>query len=656
MSYRCVPAVIAIGIWSSLVSCAAPVPAPAPAPWETAVAKFKDLRTFKEEVLGARGVVASNHPLAAAAGQLMMAKGGNAVDAIVATFFALSVVKPEMVSPFSSGFITLYTHDGKAVTVDNYTVAPQRATPDMYTLVHPDDEKRQAEGGHTTVGDENTTGFKSIGVPGGLKAWLWLLKHHGSGKLPLREIMQPSLDYATRGVEMTANVANAIARGQERMGRFEGWTAELKPGGRLPAAHERFARPAFAVTLAALADAAPPTAPFAEQLEAAAARFYTGDIAKNVVAYVQKNGGLLTLEDMAWYYGKGLDDLSPDQGLRVRDPVRGTYRGYDIVTVPPTSSGGTQIVETLNILEGFDLKALGFANPRTLHLMAEAMKIAWADRDAYMGDPDYAGKDPSFDYELPPVARLIDKSYAESRRKEIDPEKAGTYKAGSFGTLMTAALGQPSYESHNTTHATAMDRAGTVVSMTQTLNGLFGSGVVLPGRVPGSGMLLNNTMALMDPDPRPGYERGNAIAPRKRMLSTMSPTIVLKDGKPFMALGTPGGTFISAAVLQGILNVLDHGMSIQQAVEAPRIWSMMYGNLRIEEGVPTEVADTLASMGHSIQRVRTVAGGMNGVLLDPHTHLIHGGACWREDGSAAGWSGGDALPQSASFPSSWDRR
>jgi gamma-glutamyltranspeptidase/glutathione hydrolase len=427
------------------------------------------------------------------------------------------------------------------------------------------------------------------------------------------------------------------------------------PDGRTPKGGELLRRPAFAVTLRALADAAPPQAPFAEQLEAAAARFYTGDIARNVVTYVQKNAGLLSMDDMAWYYGRGLDDVSPDQGLRVREPVRGTYRGFEIITAPPTSSGGTQIVETLNILEGFDLRAMGFGSPQALHLMTEAMKIAWADRDAYMGDPDYAGKDPSFTYDVPPVSRLISKEYAEARRKEIDLRKAGRYKAGSFGAALNGSSPGATNGSLNTTHVTAMDSDGTVVSMTQTLNGLFGSGVALPGRLPGAGMLLNNTMALLDPDPRPGYERANAIAPRKRMLSTMSPTIVLKDGAPFMALGTPGGTFISAAVLQGILNVIDHGMTIQQAVEAPRIWTMMYGDLRLEEGIPNEVADELKAMGHPVARTRMVALGMNGVLFDARTQLIHGGACWREDGSAAAWSGGDALAPEHKYPPAWDR-
>ena len=616
---------------------------------------WTDFPTFKDEVVASRGVVATNHPLASAAGQLTLAKGGNAIDAIIASYFALSVVEPDMSSPFGSGFINLYTADGEAVTLDNYTVAPGEATPDMYRLVHPDDEQAQAEAGHVTVDRENSVGPKSIGVPGNLKAWLWALKNHGSGTLSLPEIMAPAIDYATEGVLMTPAVARRIAGARERFERFPGWADQFVPEGRVPEGGERFRRGAYAVTLRALASAAPEGASFDEQLEAAGSRFYTGDIARNVVDYVRSEGGILSMEDMAWYWGGGLDDRSDGQGLRLRTPVRGSYRGYEVIAMPPTSSGGTHIVQILNILEGFDLASSGFGTPRTLHLMAEAMKIAWADRDAYMGDPDFAGKDPSYDYDAPPVERIIDQEYGDARRREIDETRAGTYPPGVFRSGSAEALGSPVAESANTTHATAADSDGNVITMTQTLNGLFGSGMVVPGSEPGAGMLLNNTMALFDPDPRPGYERANAVAARKRQLSSMSPTIVLKDGKPFMALGTPGGTRIFNTVLQGIINVIDHGMSIQQAVEAPRVWTMMYGDVEVEEGIPAQVTTELEAMGHGVRRVRTVAGGMNGILIDPETGLIHGGACWRRDGSVAGWSGGDALGPDFDFPPGWKK-
>jgi gamma-glutamyltranspeptidase/glutathione hydrolase len=395
--------------------------------------------------------------------------------------------------------------------------------------------------------------------------------------------------------------------------------------------------------LEALADAAPLGATFDEQLEEAGKRFYLGDIAQNIVNYLQANGGIITMADMAKYYGSGLDDMSEDQGLRLRTPVIGSYRGYSIVAMAPTSSGGTGIVQQLNVLEGYNLPALGFGNPKTAHLMAEAMKIYWADRDRYMGDPDYANNplDPC-GYDPPPVEQMISKDYADERRSEIHPRKAGTYEPGEFN-----------YESENTTHATAIDIEGNIISMTQTQNSSYGPCIALPGLVPGSGMMLNNTMRLFDPDPRCGYERANGIAPNKRMLSSMSPTIVLKDDKPFMAIGTPGGTRIFSTVMQGIINVIDHGMNIQQAVEAPRIWTMMYGDLNVEYGYPDEVVAELESMGHSIRKVKFVAGCMNGVLVDANK-LIHGGACWRRDGTVGGWSGGDALSSDFDYPPSWD--
>lgn len=618
--------------------------------------QFDKFRTFKQEVVASQGVVATNHPLASSAGQVILAKGGNAFDALIAAYFALSVVEPAMVSPFGAGFVNMYTASGQSVTLDNYAVAPGEATPTLYKLVHPADEKAQAEAGHATIDRENELGPRSIGVPGNMKAWLWILKQHGSRSVDLREIMAPAIDYARNGVRLSAAQRKTMADFRARMERFAGWSEQFVAGGSLPDVGGLFKRTAYAVTLESLAEAAPRDAEFDVQLEAAGRRFYTGDVARNVVDYIRAQGGILSIDDLAWYWGRGVDDVSDTQGLRIRTPIRGSYRGFDVIAMPPTSSGGTHVIEILNILEGYDIKALGFASPRRLHVLAEAMKIAWADRDAYMGDPDYAGKDPSFPYAAPPVATLVDKSYAARRRMEIHPDRVGWYKAGALPTAPTGVEpGRAFEESANTTHATAMDSEGNVIAATQTLNGLFGSGVALPGNLPGSGMLLNNTMALFDPDPRPGYERSNAVAPRKRQLSSMSPTIVLKDREPYFAIGTPGGTRIYASVLQGILNLIDHGMNIQQAVEAPRIWTMMYGDLNVEEGFQESDVAELRRLGHRVARVRTVAGGMNGVLRDPATGLLHAGACWRGDGSATGWSGGDALPPTFKFPQVWQK-
>jgi gamma-glutamyltranspeptidase/glutathione hydrolase len=630
--------------------------------WRPAVEKFKNLTTFKQEVVASNGVVTANNPLASLAGGQILIKGGNAFDAWAATFFALSVAEPMMTTPFGAGFVTLRTKEGEIVTLDNYTVAPAAARPDMYKLAFPEDEEKQAicELNHYDLkcveNGENVLGARAIGVPGSMKAYLWVLKKYGSRKLSLREIMQPAIDYAKNGFRVSPFLSESFANSQNSLKKFPGWAARFMPNGKVPASGELFKQPVYAATLEAIADAAPPGASFDEQLEAAGTRFYKGDIAKNIISYLQANGGDMTLEDLAWYYGTGLNDLSTNQGLRLREPARGTYRGYEIVAMPPASSGGTHLIEMLNILEGFDLKALGFGNPETLSIMAEAMRIAWADRDAYMGDPDYGHKDPSYKYPPPPIKDLISKEYAAKRRKEIQPKKPGTYKPGLFSsnTPESPILRIASRESANTTNVNVIDNVGNMIASTQTANGGFGAGIILPGQVPGSGMVLNNTMCLFDPDPRPGFEKANAIASRKRTLSSMTPTIILKDGKPFMAIGSPGGTKIFSAVLQGIINVIDHGMTVQQAAEAPRIWAMMFGPLQVEQGFPAGVSSALEEMGYTIEGVKFVAGCMTGIMVHPETKLIHGGADWRRDGTAVGWSGGDALDVKTPYPPIWD--
>ncbi len=282
----------------------------------------------------------------------------------------------------------------------------------------------------------------------------------------------------------------------------------------------------------------------------------------------------------------------------------------------PTSSGGTHIIQMLNILEGFDLGSMGFGSPDSVHAIAEAMKIAFADRFRYMADPATTDV---------PVDWLTSKEYAASRRSEIQSGRAQRFSAAVA----------PDGEGKSTTHCCAMDADGNVVSTTQTLNSGFGSKVT----VPGTGMLINNCMHLMDPTPG----RTNSIAPNKRILSSMSPTIVLRDGRPFMAIGTPGGVRIFGSVMQAIINVIDHGMSLQQAVEAPRMWDRG-PTLELETGFANlrELKGEMERRGHQVETPLKVAGGMNGILVDQETGLMHGGACWRADGAPMGFSGGDA--------------
>jgi gamma-glutamyltranspeptidase/glutathione hydrolase len=344
---------------------------------------------------------------------------------------------------------------------------------------------------------------------------------------------------------------------------------------------------------------------------------YIGDLARAIVADMAANGGLITLDDLAGYR------------LYERTPVRGHYREYELVSTAPPSSGGAHIVQMLNLLEAFPLGRgeLAFGRPAYVHLLAEALKIAFADRRRYMADPDRVPV---------PVDQLTSRLYAERRRADIDPTRARDHAAGELAQVARFMGG----EGASTTHCTVIDDEGTIVSATQTLQAAFGSKVTTPG----TGMLLDNHMSLMDPTPG----NPNSIAPGKRILSSMSPTIVLRDGRPFMALGTPGGKRIFAAVAQAILNVVDHGMTLQEAVEAPRVWTQGV-SLELEAMFPdvARLKAELEGLGHRVEIVDTVAGGMNGVLVDDEGWL-HGAACWRADGVPIGVSGGPARPSASS--------
>jgi gamma-glutamyltranspeptidase/glutathione hydrolase len=355
-------------------------------------------------------------------------------------------------------------------------------------------------------------------------------------------------------------------------------------------------------------------ADYADTLEAigreGAAYLYDGPLGAAIAADMAANGGLLTMDDIRNYR------------VFERPPVTGSYRGYEVASMAPPSSGGTHVVQILNILEGFDIAGMGFGSPDTLHVLAETMKIAFADRFQHMADPTTTNV---------PIDWLTSKSYAAARRDEIVMDRAQSFSAA----LPTDG------ESASTTHCCAMDADGNVVTTTQTLNGGFGSKVT----VPGTGMLLNNCMHLMDPNPG----RVNSIAPGKRILSSMSPTIVLRDGKPWLALGTPGGVRIFGAVTQAIVNVIDHDMTMQEAVEAPRMWDRGPA-LELESGFDEfeSLQDDLERRGHSVARVFRVAGGMNGIMLDRDTGIMGGVACWRADGAPMGFSGGDATMQTES--------
>jgi gamma-glutamyltranspeptidase/glutathione hydrolase len=540
--------------------------------------------TEKSSVTGTRGVVAANHPLGAAAGLEMLAMGGNAIDAAVATLFTLNVVEPMMVGLFGAGWTNIRLANGTSLVLDNYSTAPAAATPDLYTPVSdiwPDYME--------TEGRKNRIGYLAVGVPGTLKAWSELVA--GWGRLDLHTVMQPAIRHAEHGFRASQYLHELISDNQADLAGCPETSSIFLPNGQPPAPGQLIRQPALAESLRTIAR---------EGAEA----LYDGALGQTVIAGIQRHGGIMTMDDLRAY-----------RTIR-RQPLTAPYRGYEVTLPAPPCSGGVHILQILRILEGFDVAAMGFGTPDTLHVLAECCKIAFSDRAAHLGDPANV---------TVPVEWLISDAYAAERRAGIDLAKA---------TAPTPGV-PPTVEASTTTHVTTADAEGNIVAMTQTINNAFGAKVMAPG----TGILLNNTMALFDP--HPGH--ANSVGPSKRTVSSMSPTIVTKAGQPCMALGAPGGVRIFPSVLQAIINVIDHGMSLQEAVEAPRVWTQGQ-ELEVEAAIPPAVRDALTARGHHLVEVTAVAGGMNGIQFDLDTGAMTGAACWRADGSPAALGGGPARP------------
>ena len=537
----------------------------------------------KRAASGSRGVVAANNPIGAAAGVEMLAIGGNAMDAAIATLFTLNVVEPQMVGALGAGWMNIRLADGTPIVIDNYSTAPAAATPDMYKPISDEwPDYMQTEG------RQNRTGYLSVGVPAALKGWVEVVGNWG--RLDLEAVMQPAIRYAERGFNPSEYLITSIRNNQSELGRFHATAQTFLPNGRSPTKGDRIVQSDLAESLKTIAREGPDV-------------LYSGALGQAIVDDVQKNGGILTTEDLRVY-----------RTVR-REPIIATYRDYELTVPSPPCSGGIHILQILRILEGFNIAELGFGSADSIHLLAECFKIAFADWAVHMGDP--AQMDDV------PVEWLTSHDYAAQKRAGIDMQSAAWPSSGI----------PPSPESASTTHVTAADGDGNVVSITQTINEGFGSKVV----VPGTGLLLNNTMALFDP--HPGHP--NSVAGERRMVSSNSPTIISRNGLPYLALGTPGGVRIFPSVAQAIVNVIDHGMTLQEAVEAPRIWTQ--GNeLEVESAVPHPVRSALSERGHVVRSVRTVAGGMNGVIFDHDTEMITGAACWRADGAPIAISGGPA--------------
>ena len=536
----------------------------------------------KRPATGAGGMVATNHPLASAAGAELLAGGGNAVDAAVAALFALTIVEPMMVGITGGGVAHLRLPDGRHVVLDGLSTAPAAARADMYR-VKPGtpDHERDCEGA------ENLIGGKAVAVPAALAAWCHALDRYGSRPLP--EVLAPAIRLAGDGFRATSYLADCVADAAADLARDPDLAALFLPGGAPLRAGERLVQPEAAATLREVAARGP------------AALFGEGALRERVLAGLAAKGGIVTAADL--------------EAVRVieRAPIRATYRGTEILGPPPPSSSGVHIAQMLNILEGFDLRALGFGTPATCHLVAEALKIAFADRAVATADPDFVPV---------PVARLTSRGYAEERRAAIT-DRAGAYSA-------SASLG----EGGNTTHVTVADRWGGIVAATQTINSLFGARIGIPG----TGLIANNYM--FNFEPRPG--RALSVAPGKRVFTSMAPMIALRDGRPAFALGCPGGLRIFGSVMQAIIALLDHGMDLQHAVEAPRIWTQGAA-LELEPGISPETEAALAARGHAVQRVRTVGGGLNAIAFAPDG-MLTGAACWRADGTPVALGGGLARP------------
>jgi gamma-glutamyltranspeptidase / glutathione hydrolase len=536
--------------------------------------------TEKQPVRAARGMVVTNHPLASAAGAEMLAGGGNAVDAAIAALFALTVVEPMMVGIFGAGHAQVYLAGRIHTAIDGYTTAPAAARPNMYRPVS-DTWPDYME----AAGRENSVGPKSVGVPGNLAAWCEMLARFGT--FDLATVMAPAIRHAEHGFLVTGYLAECLAEAAGDLATFPASARVFLPGGAPLRKGDRLVQADYAKTLRVIAKDGP-------------SLLYGGALGRWVADYMGQAGGLITLDDLARYR------------TVERAPVRGRYRGFEIAGCPPPTGGGVHLIQMLNVLEGYDVAGLGFGTVDGIHLLAEALKIAFADRAAATGDPAFVNV---------PVAQLIGKDYAGTRRREIDMGKASAFDPG----VVTSG-------SAHTTHLTVADGDGNVVVATQTINSLFGSRVV----VPETGMLMNNTMYIFDP--HPGHAM--SVQPGKRMTSSMAPTIVLRNGRPALALGLPGGARIFPSVLQALVNVIDHGMSVQEAVEAPRVWTQGQ-ELEIESAIGDDVRAGLVARGHRLVPLAHVAGGMGAIAFEPDGTLT-GASCWRADGTPIGLGGGYA--------------
>jgi gamma-glutamyltranspeptidase / glutathione hydrolase len=546
----------------------------------------------REPVRAEHGMVASTNEVASGVGVDIMKRGGNAVDAAIAVAFALAVTHPAAGNLGGGGFMMIRLKDGRTTAIDYREMAPAAAHRDIY--LDKNGNLIEGEGG-------SLIGYRAAGVPGTVRGMELALKKYGSGKLTWAQLVEPARRLAANGFTVTYSLARSLHSSREYLSKYAETSHIYLRSNNFYKEGEIFRQPELAATFARLQRSGPN-------------EFYDGETARLIVADMKRNNGLMTMEDLRGYIAKE------------RTPVRGSYRGHEIISMPPPSSGGAVLIQMLNILEGFDFQKLEANSSDRYHLMAESMRRAFADRAEYMGDSDFVKV---------PVAGLIDKSYAATLRATINTDRASTSDE--------VRAGRPAgYESDDTTHFTVVDADGNAVSNTYTLNNSYGSAAV----VRGTGILLNDEMD--DFAAKPGTpnlygliqgER-NAVAPRKRPLSAMTPTIVLrKDGSLWFTVGSPGGPTIINTVLCIITNVIDYEMNIQQAIDFPRIHHQWLPDELVGEpfGLSGDTQRALTSRGHKLAKLRYL-GDAEGIMIEEKTGMRLGATDpRRSDGQAVGY-------------------
>ncbi|MFT9256823.1 MAG: gamma-glutamyltransferase [Acetobacter sp.] len=533
----------------------------------------------KSPVRGQRGMVVTNHPLGTAAGAEMLAAGGNAFDAASAALFALSVVEPMMVGVAGGGLVHVRLASGEHRIIDALSCASATMTPDLYDPL-PD----EPDHGMQVRGRRNLVGATAVAVPGNLLGWHGMQSRFG--RLPFADTLAPAIRLAKAGFCITPYLSGAIAEHAADLSTDPMMRSVFMPEGVPLATGARLRQPVYAQALELIA---------AEGAQA----LYGGALGVSLAGCIAgaPDPGWITQADLLAY--RALD----------RVPVVGRYRGFDIIGPPPPASSGVHVTQMLNMAECFDIAGMGFGSAESLCLLAEIMRIAFEDRGRYSGDPAFVSV---------PVERLTSKAYARDCLARIAAHARPVC---------------PAWESQDTTHVSIADHEGNIVSATHTINGMFGARFMDPQ----TGIIPNNYMSNFDPHPG----RALSIAPGKRVPTSMAPMIVCRGSKPRYALGMPGGLRIFPSVFQAILNLLDHKMSLQAAVEAPRLWTQGQ-DVELEPGYAA-ASGALVAKGYDVRVKPHIGGGMNAIAFhDDGT--MEGAACWRADGTAMALGGGPARP------------